>query len=380
MDTAWLSLLTDNLSLMGISKIFKDKPKDEDAALPEKDAKSKKDKKKKKSKGKGDVAEASVSHTTAEHDREVTPSLTEEEDRSLAGLSPAAKLARQHTLRSRAEAAQKEVGKVSGEPTWDNNTTTRHGQSFTAASVEMASASAVVGNGVSPVVGGGSPNLSNVVHVRPRQTPNIVHAVPVPFSDHEYDSEDDSSEGETVEDVAAQFARSRLSDGSADRAFREAWGNAWIDKSAVPKKGILKSESQSVPHHGLTGHDRRSLIRRSGKQGHTPEIQLYRRLDLSSSARTHVIPTHRSRQSRRFPLFDGAPRRFSNGIVTFRNTHHTSHPTSIPDPTAHLFHIHKLIPARTSLTGTQLPIPKPVSQHLCSDLVTCRGLGHATQP
>ena len=219
---------------MGISKIFKDKPKDEDAALPQREAKmSKKEAKKaaKAAKAKGKAAPVAVSHATAEQDREQTP--IQEDDRALAGLSPAAKLARQHTLRSKAEAAQKEAQRlsqistsstVSGEPTWDNNTTTRH-------------------NGVLPPISSiteedvVSPS-GTIVRVASRQGPTVVHAVPV---EHEYDSEDDSSDGETVEDVAMQLSKSRLSDGAADREFREAWGNAWIDKNAVPKRGILKS-------------------------------------------------------------------------------------------------------------------------------------------
>ena len=227
---------------MGISKIFKDRPKDEDAALPEREAKAKKDKDKKrnkKSKGKGETAPVSISHATAEHDRDVTPDIIEEEDRALAGLSPAAKLARQHTLRSKAAAAQKEAqrlsqGSSSGEPTWDNNTTTRQaGQLPSISSItegEEGPYDQVQGDG-----GGGK-----IVRIASRNAPTVVHAVAV--AEHEYDSEEDSSDGETVEDVTLQIGRTRLSDGSAaDREFREAWGNAWIDKNAVPKKGILKS-------------------------------------------------------------------------------------------------------------------------------------------
>jgi hypothetical protein len=80
-----------------------------------------------------------------------------------------------------------------------------------------------------------------VLHVTPGRTSTVVHAVNV--SEHEYDSDDDSSDGETVEDVTVQVGKVRLSDSStADREFREAWGNAYIDRNAVPRKGILKSE------------------------------------------------------------------------------------------------------------------------------------------
>ena len=85
-------------SLMGISKIFKDKPKDEDASLPERQGK----KKGKTSKKEDKLNDA---RQQASQDRH-----SEDEDRILAGLSPAAKLARQHTLRSKAEIAAKEAG------------------------------------------------------------------------------------------------------------------------------------------------------------------------------------------------------------------------------------------------------------------------------
>jgi hypothetical protein len=81
-------------SLAGITSLFKDKKDNDDTG--ESDGK----KGKKKKGGKGEAAEASVSHVTAELDR---PS--SEWSAELNGLSPAAKLARQHTLKSNAEAA-----------------------------------------------------------------------------------------------------------------------------------------------------------------------------------------------------------------------------------------------------------------------------------
>ena len=216
-------------SLMGISKIFKDKPKDEDAALPEKEGKKKKkSKKSKKDKTKGDAAPAEVSHAIVENEPALR--VSDEDDRALAGLSPAAKLARQHTLRSKAEAeARREAERVkpTGEPAWDNNTATRH-QGSVLPSISSITSMNGAGNG------------TEVVRVTPHRTSTVVHALAV--SEHEYDSEDDSSDGETVEDVTLQLGRASLSDGAADREFREAWGNAFIDKHAVPKKGILKSE------------------------------------------------------------------------------------------------------------------------------------------
>ncbi|KAH9005800.1 hypothetical protein EDB86DRAFT_3070811 [Lactarius hatsudake] len=81
-------------SLAGITSLFKDKKEREGSD----ESAGKKGKKKKGEKG--EALEASVSHVTAELDR---PS--SEWSAELNGLSPAAKLARQHTLKSNAEAA-----------------------------------------------------------------------------------------------------------------------------------------------------------------------------------------------------------------------------------------------------------------------------------
>lgn len=194
---------------MCISKIFKDKPKDEDAGLPEKEGKKKKEKKSKK--GKAEPAAAAVTHAIAESEV-----VNEEEDRALAGLSPAAKLARQHTLRSKAEQAKKEESQAQAYPS------------------------------IGAVAGAPTGSAPEVLHVQPRQTPTVVHAVAV--NDHEYDSDDDSSEGETVEDLTATLGKVRLSL-EADAEFQQTWGRAFIDRFAVPKKGILKGES-SLPSRG----------------------------------------------------------------------------------------------------------------------------------
>ena len=217
---------------MGISKIFKDKPKDDDAPLPAKEAKKSK-KQAKKDQAKGLVAPAAISHAIAESDR-----VMEDDDRTLAGLSPAAKLARQHTLRSKAEQEKRDRqrGKT-GEPAWDNNTATRHNGA-------LPSISAVSATGLTQ----GAPE---VLHITPSRTSTTVHAVQV--EDHDFDSDEESSDGETVDDIAAQMGKTRLSDGSAaDREFRDTWQSVWIDKNAVPKKGILKSESDRQSQKSLT--------------------------------------------------------------------------------------------------------------------------------
>ncbi|KAL1716127.1 hypothetical protein EV715DRAFT_275326 [Schizophyllum commune] len=112
-------------SLAGITSLFKDKEKDKEGD----------GKKSKKKKGKGETSEASVSHVTAEMDRLGSDWNAPE----MAGLSPAAKLARQHTLKTNAEAAAKAKaeaeaaaasaagGSAAGVATWDRNTHTRQG-------------------------------------------------------------------------------------------------------------------------------------------------------------------------------------------------------------------------------------------------------------
>lgn len=90
-------------SLAGITSLFKDKDKDKEGEG---------DKKKKKKKGaKAEASQASVSHVTAELDRNdwtVTGA-------DMNGLTPAAKLARQHTLKSNAEAAARAKEKADKE-------------------------------------------------------------------------------------------------------------------------------------------------------------------------------------------------------------------------------------------------------------------------
>ena len=122
-------------SLMSISSIFKDKNKDKAEGGSGLGKKSKKSEK----------AEPTVSHATAEHDRGGGS-----EDESLTGLTPAARVARQHTLKTKAEAARRlreqaaapsssaapaaaaaaasPATNGAGVPSWDKSTTTRRGE------------------------------------------------------------------------------------------------------------------------------------------------------------------------------------------------------------------------------------------------------------
>ncbi|PCH33166.1 hypothetical protein WOLCODRAFT_21798 [Wolfiporia cocos MD-104 SS10] len=122
--------LTRRNSLAGITSLFKDKKDDDEGG-------GKKSKKKKG--GKGAVADPSLSHATAEFDRVDWSS-----NPDLAGLSPAARLARQHTLKTNAEAAAKAKAEQEARAlalaaaaaqdaavpaTWEKSTTNRHGDS-----------------------------------------------------------------------------------------------------------------------------------------------------------------------------------------------------------------------------------------------------------
>ncbi|KAG8220723.1 hypothetical protein J3R82DRAFT_3053 [Butyriboletus roseoflavus] len=139
-------------SLAGITSLFKDKKdKDRDRDGDGEAGSSSGKKPKKKKDAKGSVAEPTISHAVAELDRG-SASSGDWSDASMSGLSPAAKLARQHTLKSNAEAAAKAKAAVeaqaqvqasqaqqarggssgNGVPvptTWEKNTATARGDS-----------------------------------------------------------------------------------------------------------------------------------------------------------------------------------------------------------------------------------------------------------
>jgi hypothetical protein len=94
-----LGKLARRNSLAGITSLFNKDKKDTDDPDPTK-------KKGNKRTGKSQASEASVSHVTAELDR-ISFGADWNASAEMNGLSPAAKLARQHTLKSNAEAAAK---------------------------------------------------------------------------------------------------------------------------------------------------------------------------------------------------------------------------------------------------------------------------------
>lgn len=223
-----LGKLARRNSLMGISKIFKDKPKDEDAPIPEKQGMLSF---KKKSGHKADLAPTTLSPAHVER-------VSEDDDRVLDGLSPAAQLARQHTVRSKAEAAKREAeakrrstasdfAGPTGEPTWDTNTVNRNNQ------IQAAAADAA-----RPSFDG-----ANVVRVVPRSPDVVRHAFAVNHPD--YDSDDSSDCDDTMDDITVGMNRAHIND-AADAEFQAMWGKADIDRNARPKKGILRGKPRKT--------------------------------------------------------------------------------------------------------------------------------------
>lgn len=211
---------------MGISRIFKDKPKDgEDGPLPQvhkEDKKAKKERKRAEKAAAKSASHPTTTRATAESDRS-------SDNRTLAGLSPAAKLARQHTLRSKAEAEAQAASrraaatasaqaqaKATGEPTWDHNTTTRHGQD------QHSSVS----------------SFGTAMHNGQFEDDEWDGRGPRVYGQEEYDSAD-SSEGETVDDVTVRMGGVSVAD---DSDYDYEWGTSYRDRHAIPSRGILKGE------------------------------------------------------------------------------------------------------------------------------------------
>jgi hypothetical protein len=230
-------------SLAGITSLFKDKDKDKDGE-GSKDKKKKKDKDKKGS-AKGEASVASVSHATAELDRSSSGDWSVGADMN--GLSPAAKLARQHTLKSNAEAAarakvqQEATSPVNGVngagvPTWDRNTTTRQGS-------------------VSPVKGGGGMRVnedgtrvlvedddeeSDDGHYVPQQAGQSFHADG--WDDDEDWDVDGHGDGDEDVTIRVGLERTSLDDGYGSEDH-EPWAidvRRSLEKTKQPAKGILK--------------------------------------------------------------------------------------------------------------------------------------------
>jgi hypothetical protein len=214
-------------SLAGITSLFKDK-KDKDEA-GESSGKGKK-----KKGGKGEAAEASVSHVTAELDRS-----SSEWGAELNGLSPAAKLARQHTLKTNAEAAAKAKAQEDATAgasstskaaeqvptTWEKNTTTNRG---------IPNALRVNEDGM-PVVIEDEDSGSDGESEHPQDYSTYMEG----WEDEDWSHIDDD------EDLTIRqgLERTSLGDGECDH---EPWAiglRRSVERTRQPSKGILKSNA-----------------------------------------------------------------------------------------------------------------------------------------
>ncbi|KAF8147287.1 hypothetical protein B0H34DRAFT_793017 [Crassisporium funariophilum] len=270
-------------SLAGITSLFKDKDKDKEGG--DKDKKGKKKDKKGPFGAKGEASEASVSHVTAELDR-MGSGADWTVGNEMNGLSPAAKLARQHTLKSNAEAAAKAKANQeaaaaaaatasaaaasskangAGVPTWDRNTATRQG-----------SASPVKGGGGVRINEDGTRTLiedddedSEDGHYRSGPQPQGNQSF---HADGWDDDEDWDVDGDVDgdEDVTIRVGMEQRSSGEDDRyefgGFQqqpppsdvEPWAvdvRRSVERTRKPAKGILKYADSYDQQVYLAGHD-----------------------------------------------------------------------------------------------------------------------------
>jgi hypothetical protein len=236
-----LGKLARRNSLAGITSLFKDKKEKNETGDDGKKGKKKKS-------GKGEASEASVSHVTAELDRMSSGDWSSGPEMS--GLSPAAKLARQHTLRSNAEAAarakaQLEAVAASQRPTngagtpvtWDKNTTTRQ-----ASPVKRGALARVAEDGTRVLVedddsasDDGSADGIYGEHARPQAGQTAREDV--------WDEDDDWAEGEDDEDVTIRVGFERTSIDDEEETVTWAVNlRRSVEKEKKPSRGILKGE------------------------------------------------------------------------------------------------------------------------------------------
>jgi hypothetical protein len=235
-------------SLAGITSIFKDKNKD-----PDKDSSPKK---KDKTSAKSPALQAEVSHVHAELDR-VSGS------DSINGLSPAAELARQHTLRTKAEnaaraKAQKEVQAAAaaaaaaaavasasssspvtngtataGVPTWDKNTTTRTGS---ASPVKRLTG----GGGGLKVAEDGTRVVVEDEDEDSDEENNYDYNI------DGWDDDDDWDVPDTDEDATIRVSMSKATIDEREQEDVDSWAQdirRSIERTKRPMRGILKSAS-----------------------------------------------------------------------------------------------------------------------------------------
>ncbi|KAG9018121.1 hypothetical protein FRB90_012209 [Tulasnella sp. 427] len=221
-------------SLMGISSVFKGK-KDKDRAESDGEAPPEGgDKKKGKFKNplKSRKAEASVSHATAE-----VEAVGDTGNDELAGLSPAAKLVRQHTLRTKADEARaqadqdrrsEETTHSQTPSTWEKNTATRGGN------LTRKSVNEVGGwNGDDDDYSEDGSTFDGHRHQPPAQD----WRDPADFEDS--DEEQEYGDGYEEEDETVRFEAQYGDNHPADEPWAVGLRRS-VERTRVPTKGILK--------------------------------------------------------------------------------------------------------------------------------------------
>lgn len=218
--------LTRRNSLAGITSLFKDKK--------DKEGDEGKSKKKGKKGTKAEASEASVSLATAELDRS-------EWSAELKGLTPAARLARQHTLKSNAEAAERakaeaQKNTIVTPPAWEKNSSNRQGD---------------LANG--PVSEDGT---------RPadEDSDSDDDKFPGPSKNHVsqesldgWDDNEDWGEGEDDEDITIRGGVDSIDLGRDEDMEPWAIGlRRSVEKTRIPAKGILKRTGIHLIHCVLT--------------------------------------------------------------------------------------------------------------------------------
>ncbi|KAI0706225.1 hypothetical protein BC835DRAFT_1260853 [Cytidiella melzeri] len=255
--------LTRRNSLAGITSLFKDKKDKEGGKEEGKEAAEVGAKKgKKKKDGKGQVSEPSVSLATAELDpAEWSPEMN--------GLSPAARLARQHTLKSNAEAAArakseqetKAASAIKGSSVpgpWERNTTTRQAEN-------------VSGKGLTRITEDGS----RVLVEDDDSDSEDGHGEPGMYnqSTEGWDEDDDDWGEAQDEDVTI---RQSLEFAHLDDEEMEPWAiniRRSEERTRKPAKGILKMrpDGSSYDQEAYSGRSNQLLGRnRSNSYNSTP--------------------------------------------------------------------------------------------------------------
>jgi len=216
--------LTRRNSLAGITSLFKDKK--------DKEGEEGKSKKKGKKGAKAEASEASVSHATVELD----PS---EWSAELNGLTPAARLARQHTLKSNAEAAERakvEAQKkaITTPPAWEKNSSNRQGDLANGPVLDDGTRPADDSDSDDDKFGAPSNN-----HTRQDSLDG-------------WDDNEDWGEGEDDEEITIRGGVDSI-DLTRDEDM-EPWAiglRRSVEKTRVPTRGILKRAGISRVHCGL---------------------------------------------------------------------------------------------------------------------------------